>query len=95
MRTARHTDNNNYCRCHFKEVLADVTRVVSLMHRFHQMLVQKNPRIKCWHVSASYLSEQSFAAAGGDLSQQMLVQMVYTRDFNQMTSLSELALTLL
>ena len=41
------------------------------------------------------MSEQSFSAAGGDLGQQMLVQMVYTRDVNQLSSGAELALTLL
>ncbi len=40
------------------------------------------------------MSEQSFTAAGGDLSQQMLAQMVYTRDVNQLSSPAELALTL-
>lgn len=39
------------------------------------------------------MSEQSFNAAGG-LRQQMLVQMVYTRDVNQLSSQAELALTL-
>lgn len=41
------------------------------------------------------MSKQSFTTAGGDLSQQMLVQMVYTRDVNQLSSRAELALTLL
>lgn len=39
------------------------------------------------------MSEQSFNAVG-DLRQQMLVQMVYTRDVNQLSSQAELALTL-
>ena len=40
------------------------------------------------------MSEQSFPAAGGDLGQQMLVHMVYTRDVNQLSCGAELALTL-
>lgn len=40
------------------------------------------------------MSEQSFTAAAADLSQQMLVQMVHTRDVNQLSSGSELDLTL-
>lgn len=40
------------------------------------------------------MSEQRFTAAGGDLSQQMLLQMVYTRDVNQLSSPAELVLTL-
>lgn len=39
------------------------------------------------------MSEQSFNAVA-DLRQQMLVQMVYTRDVNQLSSQAELALTL-
>lgn len=38
------------------------------------------------HLRLLLVSEQSFPAAGGDLSQQMLVQMVYSRDVNQLNS---------
>lgn len=41
------------------------------------------------------MSKQSSNAAGGDHSQQMFVQMVYTRDVNQLSSRAEPALTLL
>lgn len=40
------------------------------------------------------MSEQSFTTAGGDFSEHMLVQMVYTRDVNQLSSQAELDLTL-
>lgn len=37
------------------------------------------------------MSEQRFTAAGGDLSQQMSVQIVNTRDVNQLSPEAELA----
>lgn len=45
--------------------------------------------------SLAHVKSKSSNAVGGDLSQQMLLQMVYTRDVNQLSSGAEPALTLL
>lgn len=48
----------------------------------------------CRTQSISVTDVKSLTAAGGDISQQMLAQMVYTRDVNQLSSPAELDLTL-